>query len=91
MYYKVYEKWLFIPLEEMADYVFGSLDEAIKEFKKAVALDPFYSEAFLNMSKSYYALDDMEYAHFYIIKYFETDQYRDYMYKYRLDYQLVSW
>lgn len=66
-------------------------DEAIKEFKKAVALDPFYSEAFLNMSKSYYAIDNMEYAHFYIIKYFETDQYRDYMYKYRLDYPPVSW
>ncbi|HYA13302.1 MAG TPA: tetratricopeptide repeat protein [Syntrophales bacterium] len=65
--------------------------EAIKEFKKAVALDPFYSEAFLNMSKSYYALDDMEYAHFYNIKYFETDQYRDYMYEYRLDYRAINW
>ncbi len=65
--------------------------EAIKEFRKAVALDPFYSEAFLNLSKSYYAIDNIEFAHYYNIKYHETDQYRDYIYRYRLDYPVLNW
>jgi tetratricopeptide (TPR) repeat protein len=81
-------------VEEAINYNSNGIDlasqdmhkEAIKEFKKAVALDPFYSEAFLNMSKSYYAIDNIEFAHFYNIKYHETDQYRDYTYRYRLDY-----
>jgi len=81
-------------VEEAINYNANGIDfasqdmhkEAIKEFKKAVALDPFYSEAFLNMSKSYFAIDNIDYALFYNIKYHETDQYRDYTYRYRLDY-----
>jgi len=81
-------------VEEAINYNSNGIDfasqdmhkEAIKEFKKAIALDPFYSEAFLNMSKSYFAIDNIDYALFYNIKYHETDQYRDYTYRYRLDY-----
>jgi len=86
-------------VEEAINYNANGMDfasqdmhkEAIKEFKKAVALDPFYSEAYLNMSKSYFAIDDVEFAHFYNIKYHETYQYRDYVYSYRLDVPPVSW
>lgn len=86
-------------VEEAINYNANGMDlasqdmhkEAIKEFKKAVALDPFYSEAFLNMSKSYFAIDDIEFAQFYNIMYNETDQYREYVYRYQLGYPTAEW
>jgi len=60
-------------------------EEAIKEFRKAVRLDPFFSEAYLNLSKSYLAINNIDFALFYNVKYYETDQFKEYTYNYRLD------
>ena len=62
----------------------GMHEEAIVEFRRAVALDPVYSEAYLNLSKSYYAIDNLDFALYNNIKYGESELLRDFVYEYRL-------
>lgn len=63
----------------------GMHRDAIDQFKKAVAVDPFFTEAYLGLSKSYYAVNDYDFALFYNIKHYELEVARDYTYNYRLD------
>ncbi len=63
----------------------GLHTQAIKEFRKAVAIDPFYADAYLNMSKSYYALNNYEFAVLNNIKYAEVLKQRDYSYKFNIE------
>jgi tetratricopeptide (TPR) repeat protein len=62
----------------------GMHRDAIDQFKKAVAIDPFFAEACLSMSKSYYAIDNYEFALFYNIKHYELSVAREYAYNFRL-------
>ena len=63
----------------------GMHRDAIDQFKKAVAADPFFTEAYLGLSKSYYAINNYDLALFYNIKHYELEVARDYTYNYRLD------
>ena len=60
-------------------------EEAIQEFKKAAAIDYFFSEAYLNLSKSYFAINNLDFALYYNTMYYETSQFKEYTYYYRLD------
>ena len=63
----------------------GMHRNAIGEFKKAIAADPNFAEAYLSLSKSYYAISNYDFALFYNIKHYETEVARDYTYNFRLD------
>ena len=63
----------------------GMHRDAIEQFRRAVALDPFFSEAYLSMSRSYYAVDNQDFALFFSIKYYEAEVAREYVYGYHLD------
>jgi tetratricopeptide (TPR) repeat protein len=63
----------------------GMHRDAISQFRKAVAADPFFAEACLSLSRSYYAINNYEFALFYNIKHYELDVARDYTYNYHLD------
>jgi tetratricopeptide (TPR) repeat protein len=63
----------------------GMHRDAIDQFKKAVAADPFFAEAYLGLSKSYYATNNYDFALFYNIKNYELEVARDYTYSYRLE------
>jgi len=63
----------------------GMHRDAIDQFRKAVALDPFFAQAYLSLSKSYYAVDNFDFALFYSVKYYETEVARVYTYNYRLE------
>jgi Tfp pilus assembly protein PilF len=63
----------------------GQHRDAIKEFRKAIAADPNFAEAYLGLSKSYYATNNYDFALFYNIKHYETEVNRDYTYDFRLD------
>jgi len=58
--------------------------DAIEQFKKAVDADPFFAEAYLSLSRSYYAIDSQDFALFYNIKYYEAEAAREYVYDYQL-------
>ena len=62
----------------------GMHRDAIDQFKKAIAVDPFFSEAYLDLSKSYFATNNYEFALFYNIKHYELEVARDYTYNYHL-------
>ena len=62
----------------------GMHRDAIDQFRKAIALDPFFSEAYLGLSRSYYAIDSQDFALFYNIKYYEAEVAREYVYGYQL-------
>ena len=62
----------------------GMHRDAIDQFRRAVALDPFFSEAYLSLSRSYYAIDSQDFALFYNIKYYEAEVARQYVYGYEL-------
>ena len=63
----------------------GMHRDAIDQFRKAIAVDPFFAEAYLSLSKSYYAINNYDLAVFYNIKHYELEVARDYAYNYRLD------
>ena len=63
----------------------GMHRDAIDQFRKAIALDPFFAEVYLSLSKSYYAIDNYDFALFFNIKHYETEIARTYTYNYRLD------
>ena len=63
----------------------GMHRDAIGQFRKAVAADPFFTEPYLGLSKSYYAINNYDLALFYNIKHYELEVARDYTYNYRLD------
>jgi tetratricopeptide (TPR) repeat protein len=63
----------------------GMHRDAIDQFKKAIAADPNFAEAYLGLSKSYYATNNYDFAIFYNIKHYETEANRDYTYNVRLD------
>jgi tetratricopeptide (TPR) repeat protein len=63
----------------------GMHRDAIDQFRKAIAVDPFFAEAYLSLSKSYYAIDNYDFALFFNIKHYETEVARTYTYNYRLD------
>jgi tetratricopeptide (TPR) repeat protein len=63
----------------------GMHRDAIDQFRKVVAADPFFSEAYLSLSKSYYAINNYDLAVFYNIKHYELEVARDYTYNYHLD------
>jgi|CryBogDrversion2_1035201.scaffolds.fasta_scaffold22823_2 tetratricopeptide (TPR) repeat protein len=63
----------------------GMHRDAIDQFRKAVAADPFFAEPYLSLSKSYYAINNYDLAVFYNIKHYELEVARDYAYNYRLD------
>lgn len=50
----------------------GSYREAIREYKKAVAKEPSYTDAYVNLSRAYYAVGDYDMARFYNLKAKET-------------------
>lgn len=57
---------------------------AIEQFKKAVEADRYLSDAYLAMSKSYYAIGNYDFATFYNIKYGEYEKFRDVLYNFNL-------
>jgi len=63
----------------------GMHKNAIDQFRKAVAADPLFSEPYLSLSKSYYAINNYDFALFYNIKHYELEVARDYTYNYHLD------
>ncbi len=63
----------------------GQHRDAIGQFRKAIAADPNFAEAYLGLSKSYYATNNYDFAIFYNIKHYETEANRDYTYNVRLD------
>jgi tetratricopeptide (TPR) repeat protein len=63
----------------------GMHRDAINEFRKAVAADPFFAEPYLSLSKSYYAINNYDFALFYNVKHYEIGVTRAYTYKYHLD------
>jgi tetratricopeptide (TPR) repeat protein len=63
----------------------GMHRDAINEFRKAVAVDPFFAEPYLSLSKSYYAINNYDFALFYNVKHYEIGVTRAYTYKYHLD------
>jgi len=63
----------------------GMHRDAIGEFRKAIASDPLFSEPYLSLSKSYYAIKNYDFALFYNIKHYELEVARDYTYNYHLD------
>jgi tetratricopeptide (TPR) repeat protein len=62
----------------------GMHRDAINEFRKAVAADPFFAEAYLSLSRSYYAINNYDFALYYNIKNYELEVARDYTYNYHL-------
>jgi tetratricopeptide (TPR) repeat protein len=62
----------------------GMHRDAINQFRKAVAADPFFAEACLSLSRSYYAINNYDFALFYNIKHYELEVARDYTYNYHL-------
>ena len=63
----------------------GMHRDAIDQFRKAIATDPYFVEPYLSLSKSYYAINNYDLALFYNIKHYELEVARDYAYNYRLD------
>jgi tetratricopeptide (TPR) repeat protein len=63
----------------------GMHRDAIDQFRKAVTVDPFFAQAYLSLSKSYYAVDNYDFALFYNVKYYEAEDARGYTYNYRLE------
>ena len=63
----------------------GMHRDAIGEFRKAIAADPFFAEPYLRLSKSYYAMSNYDFALYYNIKHYELEVARDYTYNYHLD------
>jgi tetratricopeptide (TPR) repeat protein len=63
----------------------GMHRDAIDQFRKAIAVDPFFTEPYLSLSKSYYAINNYDFALFYNIKHYELEVARDYAYNYHLD------
>jgi tetratricopeptide (TPR) repeat protein len=63
----------------------GMHRDAIGEFKKAIAVDPYFAAPYLGLSKSYYAINNYEFALYYNIKNYELEVTRDYTYNFRLD------
>ncbi len=63
----------------------GMYREAIGQFRKAIATDPYFVEPYLSLSKSYYAINNYDLALFYNIKHYELEVTRDYTYYYHLD------
>jgi len=63
----------------------GMHKDAIDQFRKAIATDPYFVEPYLSLSKSYYAINNYDLALFYNIKHYELEVARDYAYNYRLD------
>ena len=63
----------------------GMHRDAIDKFRKAIAADPNFAEAYLGLSKSYYATNNYDFALYYNIKHYETEAARNYAYDYRLD------
>ena len=62
----------------------GMHRDAIDQFRKAVAADPFFAEPYLSLSKSYYAINSYDFALFYNIKHYELEIAREYTYNYHL-------
>jgi tetratricopeptide (TPR) repeat protein len=63
----------------------GMHRDAIGEFKKAIAVDPYFAAPYLGLSKSYYAINNYDFALYYNIKNYELEVARDYTYNYHLD------
>jgi tetratricopeptide (TPR) repeat protein len=63
----------------------GMHRDAIDQFRKAIAADPVFAEPYLSLSKSYYAINNYDFALFYNIKHYELEVARDYTYNYHLD------
>ena len=62
----------------------GMHRDAINQFRKAIAADPFFAEACLSLSRSYYAINNYDFALYYNIKNYELEVARDYTYNYHL-------
>ena len=62
----------------------GMHRNAIDQFRKAIAADPFFAEPYLSLSKSYYAINNYDFALFYNIKHYELEVARDYTYNFHL-------
>jgi Tfp pilus assembly protein PilF len=58
---------------------------AITELKKAVIAEPNLTDAYLGLSRSYFAVGDMDMALYYNVKYAEEQRYRQKVYDYRLN------
>ena len=63
----------------------GMHRDAIQEFRKAVAIDPYFAEPYLSLSKAYYAINNYDFALFYNIKHYELEVARVYTYNFRLE------
>ena len=63
----------------------GMHRDAIQEFRKAIATDPYFPEPYLGLSKSYYAINNYDFAMYYNIKHYELEVARVYTYNYRLE------
>jgi tetratricopeptide (TPR) repeat protein len=63
----------------------GMHRDAIGEFRKAIMADPNFAEPYLSLSKSYYAINNFDFALYYNIKNYELEVARDYTYNYHLD------
>jgi tetratricopeptide (TPR) repeat protein len=62
----------------------GMHRDAIDQFRKAVVADPYFAEAYLSLSRSYYAINNYDFALYYNIKNYELEVARDYTYNYHL-------
>lgn len=63
----------------------GMHRDAIDQFRKSIAADPFFAEPYLSLSKSYYAINNYDFALYFNIKYYELEVARDYTYNFHLD------